>query len=129
MRTTTTDIYESSFLHCSGMTLADMWLDRGRLHNTAVFAFEGDCRLTELQNSYHTGNAVVNLADYRRSLNRLRELMFRLLDGQNQSRASRDGRPVAVGTSNASDKSAIRRNRASHENVQLQSTANQPNRR
>jgi hypothetical protein len=111
MRITTTDIYESSFLHCSGMILAEMWLDHGRLHNTAVFVFDGDCRLTELQKSYHTGNAVVNLADYRRSLNRLRELMFRLLDGQNQ-------------------KSAIRRNRAAHENVPMQClTANQSNRR
>ena len=84
MRITTTDLYESSFLHCSGMKLVEIWLDRGKLHTTAVFAFEGNYQLEELQKSYHTGNAMVNLTDFRRSLNQLRTTMYKLLNNKNQ---------------------------------------------
>ena len=84
MRITTTDLYESSFLHCSGMKLAEVWKDRGKLYDTVVFAFEGNYQLEELQKSYHTGNAQVNLSDFRRSLNRLRNRMFELLNNQNK---------------------------------------------
>ena len=82
MRLTTTDLYESSFLHCSGTPLAELWLDHGKLRNQVVFAFDGNYKLEELRKSYFSGQAVVNLASYRRSLNYLRERMFQLIDGR-----------------------------------------------
>jgi hypothetical protein len=89
MRIITTDLYESSFLDCSGIELAEVWLDQGRLQKTVVFAFDGNYQLEELQKSYRTGNAIVNLADYRHSLNRLRDMMFELLKNQNNEQKTR----------------------------------------
>ena len=81
MHLTTTDLYESSFLHCRGAKLARAWVDRGRRRKTVVFLFEGNGQLTELQTEYHTGKATVNLTEYRASLEELKETMFRLIRG------------------------------------------------
>jgi len=81
MQLTTTDLYESSFLHYSGAKLARAWVDRGRRRETVVFLFEGNGQLSQLQTTYHTGQAVVNLTDYRASLEELRAQMFELLRG------------------------------------------------
>lgn len=78
MRLTTTDLYESGFLHCAGAYLADVWNERNKA-STVVFVFDGDYRLEELQKSYHNGTATVNLADYRQSLETLKDVMFRIL--------------------------------------------------
>lgn len=80
VRSTTTDLYESSYLVTRGMRLVDVWVDRGRAKPTAVFVFEGRaCRLRELQRSYHTGTAMVNLTDFRGSLINLRRRMHAAL--------------------------------------------------
>ena len=84
MHLTTTDLYESSFLHCCGAKLARAWVDRGRRRKTVVFLFEGNGQLAQLQTEYHTGRAVVNLAEYRASLEELKETMFGLLRGAPQ---------------------------------------------
>lgn len=91
MRLTTTDLYESGFLHCAGARLADVWNERHKA-STVVFVFD-DCKqsegqLEELQRSYHAGTATVNLADYRHSLETIKDAMFRILRNENQQGAS-----------------------------------------
>ena len=83
MRLTTTDLYESGFLHCAGARLADVWNERNNA-STVVFVFDGDYQLEELQRSYHNGTATVNLADYRHSLETIKDAMFRILRNENQ---------------------------------------------
>jgi len=83
MRLTTTDLYESGFLHCAGARLADVWNERSKA-STVVFVFDGDYQLEELQRSYHDGTATVNLADYRQSLETIKDAMFRILRNENQ---------------------------------------------
>ena len=82
MRLTTTDLYESGFLHCAGARLADIWNERNKA-STVVFVFDGDYQLEELQRSYHNGTATVNLADYRQSLETVKDAMFRILRNEN----------------------------------------------
>lgn len=88
MRLTTSDLYESSFLHCAGAHLSDVWNEH---HKTSkvVFVFDDSAlsegRLEELQKSYHNGTAIVNLAEYRQSLESLKDVMFRLLRQENQN--------------------------------------------
>lgn len=88
MRLTTSDLYESSFLHCAGAQLSDVWNEHNR-DSKVVFVFDdsllSDGRLEELQKSYHNGTAVVNLAEYRHSLESLKDVMFRLLRKENQN--------------------------------------------
>ena len=82
MRLTTTDLYESGFLHCAGAHLADVWNERNKA-STVIFVFD-DCKqskgqLEELQRSYHNGTATVNLAEYRQSLETIKDAMFQLI--------------------------------------------------
>jgi len=93
MRLTTTDLYESGFLHCAGARLSDVWNERHKA-STVIFVFD-DCkqsegRLEELQRSYHAGTATVNLADYRRSLETIKDRMFRILRNENSANAERN---------------------------------------
>ena len=93
MRLTTTDLYESGFLHCAGARLADVWNERNKA-STVVFVFDGDYQLEELQRSYHNGTATVNLADYRHSLETIKDAMFRILRNENQqTRRNRNENP------------------------------------
>lgn len=82
MRLTTTDLYESGFLHCAGAQLADIWNERNKA-STVVFVFDdgkqSEGQLEELQRSYHNGTATVNLADYRQSLETVKDAMFQLI--------------------------------------------------
>ena len=82
MRLTTTDLYESSYLHCAGAQLKDVWNERSR-SSTVVFVFDdgqqSEGRLEELQKNYRNGTATVNLAEYRQSLEALKDVMFRLI--------------------------------------------------
>ena len=89
MRLTTTDLYESGFLHCAGAQLADIWNERNKA-STVIFVFD-DCKqskgqLEELQKSYHNGTATVNLSDYRQSLETIKDAMFRILRNENQNK-------------------------------------------
>ncbi len=100
MRLTTTDLYESGFLHCAGAHLADVWNERNKA-STVIFVFDGDYQLEELQRSYHNGTATVNLADYRQSLEAIKDRMFQLIrsasnENKNQKpRRNRNGQQVA----------------------------------
>ena len=92
MRLTTTDLYESGFLHCAGARLADIWNERNKA-STVVFVFD-DCkqsegRLEELQRSYHNGTATVNLADYRQSLETVKDAMFAVLRTNKENQSNR----------------------------------------
>ena len=89
MRVTTTDLYESGFLLCAGAQLAEIWNER-RAGSTVVFVFDGDYQLEELQKSYHNGTATVNLADYRASLETVKDRMFRLIRNENPTRRNRN---------------------------------------
>ena len=88
MRLTTSDLYESSFLHCAGAQLSDVWNEQSKA-STVIFVFDdsqlSDGRLEELQKSYHNGTATVNLAEYRHSLESLKDVMFRLIRKENQT--------------------------------------------
>jgi len=89
MRVTTTDLYESGFLHCAGAQLADIWNERNKA-STVIFVFDGDYHLEELQRSYHNGTATVNLAEYRQSLETIKDAMFRILRNENGANAERN---------------------------------------
>ncbi len=88
MRLTTRDLYESRLLHCAGAQPSDVWNECSKA-STVIFVFDdsqlSDGRLEELQKSYHNGTAVVNLAEYRHSLESLKDVMFRLLRKENQN--------------------------------------------
>ena len=88
MRLTTTDLYESGFLHCAGARLADIWNERSKA-STVIFVFDGDYQLEELQRSYHNGTATVNLADYRQSLETVKDRMFAVLRTNNENQSNR----------------------------------------
>jgi hypothetical protein len=93
MRVTTTDLYESGFLLCAGVHLADIWNERHKA-STVIFVFD-DCRqsegrLEELQRSYHNGTATVNLAEYRQSLEEVKDRMFAVLRKENGTRTRRN---------------------------------------
>ena len=86
VRVTMTDLYEASFLASHGMRLCEILIDRGKLKPTAVFAFEGNGQLRNLQQAYHTGTATVNVADFRNHLARLRRRMYAALSNQQSQR-------------------------------------------
>ena len=73
MRASTTDLYEAAFLVCAGHGLADTWVDSGRSRAAVVFVFDDENDLCEHQRNYRTGAATVNVADYRRQINVLRD--------------------------------------------------------
>ena len=85
MKLTTTDLYESGFLHSQGAFLSGAWADKGN-SSTVIFAFEDDSEMTlsKLRDNYHSGKATVNLAEYRRSLELLKDLMFDILRKNNR---------------------------------------------
>ena len=72
MRITTTDIYESAYMLCCGEHLSDVWVNNGRQRRTVVFAFDGQ-NIGDCQRNYHTGEAEVNIIDFRRHLDNLRD--------------------------------------------------------
>lgn len=82
MRLATSDLYESGFFLCSGARLAEVVPDRSGASPKIVFTFEGGCEIEELQKSYWNGNATVNLSEYRRSLETLKDIMFRYVRGE-----------------------------------------------
>ena len=77
MRLATSDLYESGYFLCGGACLAEVVPDRSGASPKLVFAFDGGDELGEMQRSYHCGTATVNLAEYRRSLEALKDIMFR----------------------------------------------------
>ena len=89
MRLTTTDLYESGFLLCAGARLAEIWNERNKA-STVIFVFDGNYELEELQRSYHNGTATVNLADYRRSLETVKDRMFAVLRNENTTNGKRN---------------------------------------
>lgn len=92
MRLATSDLYESGYFLCSGARLAEVVPDRSGPGLKLVFTFEGGYEIEEMQRSYWNGNATVNLADYRRSLEALKDIMFRQLRGEeSRNRRGRDG--------------------------------------
>lgn len=80
MRVSTTDLYESSYLHCCGVELIEAIRDSGELRPTVVFVFDGGDELEQLQRDYRTGDVVVPLTAYRRSMMTLKRIMFKALD-------------------------------------------------
>ena len=81
MRLATSDLYESGYFLCGGARLAEVVPDRSGASPKLVFAFDGGDELGEMQRSYHCGTATVNLAEYRRSLEALKDIMFRHIRG------------------------------------------------
>lgn len=94
MQILSSDLYESSYLYCCGARLIDIALDKHSFRRTVVFSFEGD-RLEQLQQKFRIGEAVVNIAEYRRSMIELKRLMLDLIDGrQPRERRMAKGRGV-----------------------------------
>ena len=81
MQILSSDLFESSYLYCSGARLIDIALDKHSFRRTVVFTFEGD-RLEQLQQKFRIGEAVVNIAEYRQKMLELKRLMFDLIDGR-----------------------------------------------
>ena len=101
MRTTITDVYEGSFLLAHNVKLAEVLVDRGRRRQTVVFAFEGGDEVADLQRSYHSGTAYVNLCLYRQCLNNIRQSLRQALAKKPaRSRAVIQGTPRYETTGN-----------------------------
>jgi hypothetical protein len=90
-RVATGDVYEAGWLLAGGAALSDVAPDRSGPETKVVFTFQGGHELEELQNSYFSGTAVVNLAEYRKGLERAKDMMFRLLRATNPRGKSRKG--------------------------------------
>ena len=71
----TTDIYKGAFLLSKGGSLSGISFDGDRHIATFMFTGEG---LQRLDREYCTGKALVNPVILRRSLNRLRDLLFEM---------------------------------------------------
>jgi hypothetical protein len=84
MRLATSDLYESGYFLCRGARLMEVAPDRSGASPKLVFTFEGNYELEELQKHYWSGEATVNLAAYRRSLEALKDEMFRILRKENR---------------------------------------------
>jgi len=89
MRLATSDLYESGFFLCGGAKLAEVVPDRSGPILKVVFTFEGNYELEEMQKNYWNGNATVNLAEYRRSLETLKDIMFRHIREQEREPSTR----------------------------------------
>ena len=81
MRLATSDLYESGYFLCGGARLAEVVPDRSGASPQLVFAVDGGDERGEMQRSYHCGTATVNRAEYRRSLEALKDIMFRHIRG------------------------------------------------
>ena len=92
MQILSSDLYESSYLYCSGARLIDIALDKHSFRPTVIFTFAGDDSFQQLQQKFRLGEAMVNIADYRRSMIELKRLMFDLID----DRHSREPRMAKV---------------------------------
>ena len=90
-RVATGDVYEAGWLLAGGAELSDVAPDRSGPETKVVFTFQGGRELEELQNSYFSGAAEVNLAEYRKGLERAKDMMFRLLRGANPRGRGRKG--------------------------------------
>lgn len=97
MKLTTSDLYESGFLHCSGAFLANALADRGN-SSTVVFVFEDETEkeLLKLREEYHLGKATVNLAEYRHSLEILKDIMFRVLKNNHKNRRAKNAQRTSI---------------------------------
>ena len=90
MRLATSDLYESGYFLCGGAKLAEVVPDRSGASPKLVFTFEGNYELEEMQKNYWNGNATVNLAEYRRSLEVLKDIMFRhIRENENKEKTPR----------------------------------------
>lgn len=79
MRITTSDIYEAGFLLSQKANLVEVWSDGEGRRRSAVFILEGTENLIDLQKSYRSGKAMVNLAIFRKHLEKVKDAMFRAL--------------------------------------------------
>lgn len=82
MQILSSDLYESSYLYCNNACLINIRLDKKRFRKTVIFTFEGDDSLNNLHQQFQLGEAVVNIADYLRTMIELKRLMFDVLDGR-----------------------------------------------
>lgn len=92
MRAVTNDLYEAAFLVCAGHGLAETWLDRGRHRAAVTFVFDGDDSLCAHQRCYRCGTATVNVADFRRQLNALRDQIRTVSAQHNKNATTQDTR-------------------------------------
>ena len=76
MRVTTSDLYEAGFLLYSHNDLIEIWSDQNKRRPTAAFTFDGPDDLSDQLKTYRLGTATVNLADYRRNLETIKDRMF-----------------------------------------------------
>ncbi len=96
---TTTDLYESSYYLCQGAHLTDVKIEERR-RPTVVFHFDDHGSrptLPELQVTFHVGKTTINLPQYRRHLEKLRDLMSaRLRDWRDQREDEEDRDPTLL---------------------------------
>jgi len=91
MSITTTDIYESAYMLCCGGHLSDVWVNKGRQRKTVVFEFDGQ-NIKDCQRHYHTGEAEVNIIDFRRHLDHLRDQITQVRNQNTNSRNSKNAK-------------------------------------
>ncbi len=69
------DLYEGAYLLCMGFHLKQLTITDGRGKRKAVFLIEGD-GIEEKSESYRTGQATVNVAMLKFTLEKLKDAMF-----------------------------------------------------
>ncbi len=90
MRLSTTDLYESTWLWSQGVPPREMKVDRSRKQRSIVFVFDATEEIARLQETFHSGQATVNLAEFREKLETLKERMFKLLQADKKTGVGHD---------------------------------------
>ena len=80
------DLYEGAYLLCMGFRLKQLTIVDGRGKREAVFLIGGD-GVEEKAESYRTGQAVVNVAMLKFTLEKLKDAMFAKIREQEGERA------------------------------------------
>lgn len=84
----TSDLYEATALIIYDCNLTDIYVDRSKESDEAIFKFDGT--VEDLPAKYRDGNLLVDAKTFRKQNIELRRLMFDELDGRKPENAVSD---------------------------------------
>ena len=84
------DLYEGAYLLCMGFHLKQLTITDGRGKRKAVFLIEGD-GIEEKAESYRMGQATVNVAMLKFTLEKLKDAMFAKIRSEEQEQRKSTG--------------------------------------
>ena len=76
----TSDLYEAAYLSCNALSLVELHVNEASKERHVVFTFGGDRdEIRSTVRAYFSGEALVNLKEYRFHLEKLKDRMFKAL--------------------------------------------------